>query len=245
MTKDEHLPDGQWAFDEAVANVFDDMLQRSIPQYAEMRSVVTSLAMMHLRAGGAVVDLGCSRGGALAPIVEQSRDSFWRRAFVGCEVSQPMLDAARARFADDPCVSIRHVDLRTDYPIELACVTLCVLTLQFVPIDHRLRLVREMRRHTIPGGCVLLVEKVLGATDVVDERLSAHYRDMKRAHGYSDEQIERKRLSLEGVLVPITARWTEDMLQRAGFDHVDCVWRWGKFAAWIACVDWQEDSRGR
>lgn len=238
MTTDHTQPRAVWAFDDAVTNAFDDMLARSIPQYDDMRELVTSLALAHLQTGGAVVDLGCSRGGALAPLVERTRDSYWRRCFVGCEVSPPMLDAARARFSDDACVDIRRLDLRTDYPIELACVTLCVLTLQFVPIDHRLRLVREMRRHTMPGGCVLLVEKVLGATDVVDKRLTEHYHALKLAHGYSREDVERKRLSLEGVLVPITARWTEDMLTRAGFEHVDCVWRWGKFAAWLAVVDW-------
>jgi len=240
MTTDNTMPRGRWAFDDEVTAAFDDMLQRSIPQYDVMRELCTELAMTHLRSGGAVIDLGCSRGGALAPIVERSRDSIWRRAFVGCEVSPPMLAAARARFADDPCVSIRQLDLRRDYPIELACVTLCVLTLQFVPIDHRLRIVRQMRRHTVPGGCVLLVEKVLGATDVVDARLTEHYHALKRAHGYSDEQITRKQLALEGALVPITARWNEDMLRSAGFDHVDCVWRWGKFAAWLAVVDWQD-----
>jgi tRNA (cmo5U34)-methyltransferase len=96
----------------------------------------------------------------------------------------------------------------------------------------------------MPGGCVLLVEKVLGATDVVDARLVTQYQEHKAAHGYTREQIERKRMSLEGVLVPITARWNEDMLRAAGFEHVDCVWRWGQFAAWIAIVDWEQSHVG-
>mgnify|MGYP002682876247 CR=1 FL=1 len=47
-------------------------------------------------------------------------------------------------------------------------------------------------------------------------------------------EIERKRLSLEGVQVPVTARWNEDMLRSAGFDKIECFWRWMNFAGWVA-----------
>ena len=52
--------------------------------------------------------------------------------------------------------------------------------------------------------------------------------------GYNQESIERKRLSLEGVLVPVTAGWNEDILHSAGFLHIDCFWRWMNFAGWMA-----------
>jgi tRNA (cmo5U34)-methyltransferase len=57
---------------------------------------------------------------------------------------------------------------------------------------------------------------------------------MKRANGYSEEQIVRKRLALEGVLVPMTARGNEELLATAGFEAIDCFWRWMNFAAWVA-----------
>lgn len=40
--------------------------------------------------------------------------------------------------------------------------------------------------------------------------------------------------SLEGVLVPVTTHWNEDMLRAEGFRHVDCFWRWMNFAAGVA-----------
>jgi tRNA (cmo5U34)-methyltransferase len=63
------------------------------------------------------------------------------------------------------------------------------------------------------------------------------YYTMKARNGYTQEQIERKRLSLEGVLVPVTAHWNEELLRIAGFTQVDCFWRWMNFAAWIAVRD--------
>ncbi len=93
------------------------------------------------------------------------------------------------------------------------------MTLQFVPIEHRARVVHEIYEHTVPGGALVLVEKVLGNAAMTDRLMTEVYYDLKRASGYGEEEIERKRLSLEGVLVPVAAEWNEDLLRRAGFDE--------------------------
>ena len=125
------------------------------------------------------------------------------------------------------------LDLRAGYPNVEATLTLSVLTLQFVPIEHRARIVREVYEHTAPGGAFVLVEKVLGNSAVTDQLMIRLYYGLKRANGYGDAEIERKRLSLEGVLVPVAAAWNEDLLARSGFEEVECFWRCLNFAAWI------------
>jgi tRNA (cmo5U34)-methyltransferase len=75
---------------------------------------------------------------------------------------------------------------------------------------------------------------VLGATADLDALFVRTYHGLKQANGYSAEQVERKRLSLEGVLVPVTARWNEELLLMAGFAQVDCFWRYLNFAGWLA-----------
>lgn len=228
-----HVPaDERWAFDESVTQVFDDMLQRSIPAYASMRDLTTELAAAHMRPGWFVVDLGCSRGAAIAPLVAMNAHV----RFLACDVSRPMLAACRERFASEPNVTVQEFDLRSGFPakLESATVVLSVLTLQFTPIEHRLRILRDARRALRPGGALLLVEKVIGATADIDEMFIEKYYAFKRANGYTQEEIDRKRLSLEGVLVPLPARWNEEALRAAGFSEVDCYWRWANFAAWIA-----------
>ena len=111
---------------------------------------------------------------------------------------------------------------------------LSVLTLQFTPIEYRLKIVRDAFNALLPGGALILVEKVLGATADLDAALVDLYYSMKRDHGYSQEEIDRKRLSLEGVLVPVTAAWNEQLLRQSGFAEVDCFWRYLNFAGWIA-----------
>jgi tRNA (cmo5U34)-methyltransferase len=230
---DHTLPDGRWTFDADVADVFDDMLRRSIPQYDVMRSTVADIGARFVQPQTAIVDLGCSRGDALDPFVRQFGAA---NQFVGVEVSAPMLAIARARFAGyirTGVVEIRDIDLRHAYPPARASLTLAVLTLQFVPIEYRPALLRRVFEHTTSGGAFVVVEKVLGAAGVLDELMTTQYLDLKRAHGYSDDEIARKRLSLEGVLVPVTAAWNEDLLRAAGFVPVECFWRWMNFAGWI------------
>jgi tRNA (cmo5U34)-methyltransferase len=228
------MPEGRWTFDAAVTNVFSDMLRRSIPEYSTMRSAVFSIGRRFVQPGTCVTDLGCSRGDALAPFVANFGD---QNAYFGVEISRPMLDATRERFSDEisrGVVTISEMDLRTDYPAVQTSVTLCILSLQFIPIEHRQRILRDAYVNTLPGGAFILVEKILGSTAALNKMMVELYHAGKQDAGYSIEEVERKRLALEGVLTPVTARWNEEFLRTAGFKDVDCFWRWMNFAGWIA-----------
>lgn len=228
--KDSVMPEGKWAFDSEVTGCFEDMLRRSIPQYEVMRSTTAELAASFLAPGGLAVDIGCSDGQMIERLVDFQPDAD----FLGLEVSDPMIDEARKRFAGNSQVKIEKCDLRNSFPGFTASVVTSVLTLQFTPIEYRQQILWNIYRSLKVGGAFLLVEKVLGDTSELNARMVSDYYEFKARNGYSQEQIERKRLSLEGVLVPITAKFNEGLLRSAGFRHVDCYWRWMNFAAWIA-----------
>lgn len=227
-----HLPGTTWAFDESVTHVFDDMLERSIPQYREMRRLCLDIGSEFVQPNTDIVDLGCSRGEALVAFMDRFGA---KNRYVGVEVSQPMIEAARERFASWPVsvVKLLDLDLRKDYPTVDASLTLCVLTLMFTPINYRQQIMRRIYDTTRPGGAVLLVEKLLGESAETDRVYVDRYHAFKAANGYSNEEIERKRLALEGVQVPVTAKWNEDILHAAGFRQVECFWRWLNFAGWV------------
>ena len=232
-----HRAGDRWSFDEEVTHVFDDMLERSIPQYETMRWLVHQVGRGFVRPGTQVVDLGCSHGAALA---RSSPSSVRPRRTSGSRSPPPMLEAARTRFRNEleaGTVDLLDLDLRGPYPAVEASLTLSVLTLQFTPIEHRPRIVRDVYRHTVEGGAFVLVEKILGGSARVDGLFNELHHDLKRASGYSQEEIDRKRLSLEGVLVPVAAAWNEDLLRGAGFREVECFWRCLNFAAWVAVKD--------
>lgn len=224
----------RWEFDETVTAVFDDMLARSIPDLAGMRRIVTEVAGRFVVPRTDIVDLGASKGDAVAPLI--SRFGALNR-FHLVECSDPMADALEARFSGYITGGVAQVhrrDLREFYPPAEASVTLAVLTLMFVPINYRHRILDAIYEHTRPGGCLLLVEKILGADAHTDELIQGWYRDFKLGNGYSHDEVERKRLALEGVQVPVTAAWNEDALRAAGFASVERIWQHMNFAGWVA-----------
>lgn len=228
------VPGERWAFDEEVTRVFDDMLERSIPQHETMRDTVLDVADRFAKPETYVVDLGAARGEATARLLDR-RGATLRYSLV--ETSRPMAEALRTRFSpwvERGVVRVHETDLRADYPREVCSVVMAVLTLQFVPIEYRQAILRRAFKSLLPGGAIVLVEKVLGATAELDALMVDLYLAKKRSSGYSPEEISRKRLALEGVLVPVTADMNLQFLRGAGFSQVDCVWRWQNFAAWVA-----------
>jgi tRNA (cmo5U34)-methyltransferase len=229
-----HLPGEKWAFDETVTQCFSDMLRRSIPQHDLMRQTVFDIARRYVRPFTDVVDMGCSRGDALAPLV----DEFGANCrFIGLEVSEPMLAAARERFAGFircGVVDIRQHDLRKGLPCVKPSVVLSILTTQFTPLEYRHKIIKSVYDRLIPGGAFVLVEKILGEHAALDDLLVDLYYAGKASNGYSQEEIQRKRMALEGVLVPVTAKWNEQLLRSAGFGELDMFWRFLNFAGWVA-----------
>ena len=227
-------PGTKWVFDKQVTDAFDDMLLRSIPDYHSMRGLVHDIGCQFVRAGTDILDLGCSRGAGLAPFV----DSFGSQVrCVGLDEAQPMVEACIKRFRHEVragTVNIRQHDLRGGLPPLSPSLTLGVLTLQFVPLEHRQRLIANVFKITRPGGAFIVVEKCLGADAATQALFVDRYHEQKRKNGYTVEQIEAKAASLQGVLVPLTPEGNEAMLRAEGW-RVSRFWQSLNFMGWV-CV---------
>ena len=229
------IGDKKWEFDEDVTQCFDNMLSRSIPDYENMRKLVFEIGSRFIKYGFAITDIGCSNGNAIEPFIKKFGDS--NRYFL-YDVSDPMLTVAREKFRekiDARIVTVENYDIKQGLPKNrINGLILSILTLQFVPIEYRQKIVKSVYDNLPLGGAFILVEKVLGNTAEIDDLLVSEYYKMKESNAYTQEQIQSKRKSLEGVLVPITAKWNESLLRDAGFTQIDCFWRDLNFAGWIA-----------
>lgn len=223
--KDEIIAGKEWSFDESVSFVFDDMLKRSIPGYDDMREAVLRMVEPIAPNGGFVLDMGCSHG----EMIEKMQKKFGNTlhlSYVGLDYSAAMVSKARQRFSNDDSVSIVHADLRE---VELARlrydIILSVLTLQFIPVEYRQELLRQVHNSLTHNGCFILVEKVLGENHISQDHLVSVYLQMKKDNHYTDEQIESKRKSLENVLVPLRTSENIRMLKEAGFTTIQPFWQ--------------------
>jgi len=237
MRKDKVMPEGKWEFDAEVAESFEDMLIRSIPQYDVMRDTVFNLVKYFIGDEfkikfPTIMDIGSSRGDAIAPLI----DEFGAKCnYVLAEISDPMLQQLHKRFdthIHSNKIKILKCDLRNDFPSYKADLTLSILTLMFVPIECRQLLIKRIYNGLSEEGVFICVEKHLTSSYETDVVFTKLYYDKKKNSGYTEDAIERKRLSLQGVLVPITSTWMQDML--SDFKTVECFWRWMNFTGWIA-----------
>lgn len=231
---DNVISNDKWEFNQEVAQCFDDMLSRSIPNYNTMRELTFNIGKHFITPNTNIVDVGCSNGLALKDFVNYIDKS---NTLYMCDVSEPMLEICSNRYKEQiqnkTCVVLNH-DLRNGLPCNNNSLVLSILTIQFTPIEYRHKIVKSIYDSLTNGGAFIFVEKVLGNTFDIDNILVKEYYNIKKEHCYTQEQIQNKRKSLEGVLVPITAKWNEDLLQSVGFKQVDCFWRCLNFCGWLA-----------
>lgn len=232
--KDNYMPNGPWTFGKDVTDVFPDMISRSIPGYGNMRDVVARVATHHLKSGDYLLDIGCSRGDTIYEILD-SLDSPASIECVGVDSSEDMISAANSLFADWSNVNFVCADAsRIEITPGKYSVITSVLTAQFIPLDVRQEFYKSVHSGLSYNGAFIVVEKVLGETPVSQGLLVDIYHIFKKDKGYSAEQIEEKRKSLQNVLVPLRASENESMLKDAGFRDVQRIWQCLNFAGWVA-----------
>lgn len=227
MVKDKIHVNGKWEFDEQVADCFEDMLQRSIPQYDVMRKTIQMLCK---HKSGNVLDLGCSNGLNLIPFENNNKYQC-----LGIDVSEPMIEKAKKRFEHADNIKIMNRDiLEEDFGTNNFDIIMSVLTIQFTPIENRQQILQNIYDSLNKNGIFIFVEKVLGSCNTINNLLVDSYYQLKNENGYSKEQIEEKRKSLAGVLVPVTSEWNKELLHQAGFAKVETFWRMLNFEGYIA-----------
>ena len=214
-----HLVD--FAFDESVADVFPDMIRRSVPGYETVTPMTGLIAARHLPENGRCYDLGCSLGAATHAVLRAVGDRPCE--IVAVDDSAAMLARAKASAPGEVRVDWSQADVR-EVAIERADVVVLNYTLQFLPPEDRLQLLRSIRRGLNENGVLLLSEKLKASDYVTDLHV-----DFKRANGYSDLAISQKRAALEKVMRIDSLEEHVVRLRRAGFDEVE---------VWFRCLNW-------
>lgn len=221
-------------FDEAVANVFPDMIRRSVPGYGEVITLSGLLAGEYAQPGSLCYDLGCSLGATTLAMRRQIRAADCR--IVAIDNATAMIEQCRANIAALPSavpVELRCADLR-DCAVQNASVVAMNFTLQFVPPAERQTVLQRIHAGLRPGGVLLLAEKVAFENPAEQAFHEAMHLAFKRANGYSELEISGKRTALEKVMVPDSPEVVEQRLDAAGFTR---RWQWLRcfnFAAWAA-----------
>jgi tRNA (cmo5U34)-methyltransferase len=226
------VPD--FSFGNGVAEVFDDMLDRSVPFYQEIQRMIMEMAADFAVEGSNVYDLGCSTGTTLLNLDQCIPDGV---KIIGIDNSEAMLEKCRLKLQSNNHArdfELRCIDLNDGINIENASVVCMVLTLQFIRPLYRNKLIDSIFRGMNENGCLILVEKVVGEDTLMNRLFIKYYYEMKKKKGYSKLEISQKREALENVLIPYRLLENREMLLDCGFRYCDVFFKWYNFCGMVA-----------
>ncbi|VEA74068.1 tRNA (cmo5U34)-methyltransferase [Serratia rubidaea] len=210
------------------------MIQRSVPGYSNIISMIGMLAERFVQPNSQVYDLGCSLGAATLSM--RRNISVADCKIIAVDNSPAMVERCRRHidaFRADTPVEVIEADI-LDINIENASMVVLNFTLQFLEPADRLRLLQQVYRGLRPGGALVLSEKFSFEDAPVGELLFNMHHDFKRANGYSELEISQKRSMLEHVMLTDSVEAHKARLQQAGFEHAEVWFQCFNFGSLIA-----------
>lgn len=221
-------------FNEEVANVFDNMVSRSIPIYNEIHKIIRDIVHFYFPSNGTIYDLGCSTGETVKHILEELKQNKKSATIFGIDNSQEMIKKAEQKvssFENNQCTFLKSPI--EDMSLNPSDFIIMNYTLQFFPLKKRLHILKNIYSSLKPKGIFILSEKIISPNSAINPILIELYHEFKKRNGYSELEISQKRESLENVLIPITPKEQIALLKEAGFTNTELVFRWYNFACYL------------
>ncbi|MFT7245307.1 MAG: tRNA (cmo5U34)-methyltransferase [Candidatus Azotimanducaceae bacterium] len=220
-------------FDAVVADVFENMITRSVPGYSLMLDMIGVLADRFAQPNTQCYDLGCSLGAATLKLRQHLPASCH---LIGVDTSAAMVERCRANVARDRSQASVEIQQQAvqDTRIENASIVVMNFTLQFIPEAERIQTLKSIADGLVPGGILILAEKLHFEDAKEQAQMVDLHHEFKRAQGYSDLEIAQKRASLENVLIPNTEAEHIDRLLAAGFESARLYVRCFNFVSLLA-----------
>ncbi|WOT06658.1 carboxy-S-adenosyl-L-methionine synthase CmoA [Shewanella youngdeokensis] len=221
-------------FDDKVAGVFNDMIRRSVPGYGQIINTIGDLAHKNATPNSKIYDLGCSLGAVTLNV--RRRLEGRNCQIIAVDNSESMIERCKqnlSAYVSETPVKLICGDIR-DIEIEQASIVILNFTMQFLAPVHRERLLKKIYDGLLPGGILVLSEKLYFEQDRIQATLDDLHLDFKRANGYSELEISQKRSSLENVMKPDTLQQHEERIRAQGFDQFSVWFQCFNFASMVA-----------
>lgn len=223
-----------FTFDNRVAEVFPDMISRSIPGYSTIVDGIGQLATEFVKPNTNVYDLGCSLGAASLSVRRYNKADNVH--IIAIDNSPAMLERCElhlSAFKSDTAYRTVCEDILNS-TIENASLVVMNFTMQFIAPEKRQALLDKIYSGLIPGGALILSEKLRHETQTGDELLIKMHHEFKRRNGYSELEISQKRNALENVMIIDSFDTHTKRLTHTGFNDTVLWFKCHNFASFVA-----------
>jgi tRNA (cmo5U34)-methyltransferase len=231
-SKQEEVKD--FSFNDQVADVFQDMIARSVPGYKNIIDGIGKLSAIFAQDNTHIYDLGCSLGAASLSMAKQNNKTGLE--IIGVDNSAAMVSRCQRNVNNYNYGSPIHI-IKDDIAcidFKPASVIVMNFTLQFIDKTKRDALMMKIHEALVPGGILILSEKIKLGHPKIDSAIIDCHHEFKRENGYSDLEIAQKRTALENVMILDEFTEHEKRLKAAGFSAVSIWYQQFNFASFCA-----------
>jgi len=222
----------KFTFDQEVVDVFDDMVLRSVPGYRQMIELIGLASRLYPVKYSSIYDLGCSTGAATLSIVSNLKNNDID--IFSIDNSPAMVDKCQKNLSNHK----KHIHFIcediTKIEFQRTSLVILNLTLQFIKPEKRLELISKIYDALIPGGALIISEKVIFEDPRTQKAMTTLHEVFKKENGYSKNEISKKRKALENVLIPDSIEQNLDRLKKAKFANPVVQMQCLNFASFIA-----------
>ena len=209
-----------FTFNEEVTEVFEDMIDRSVPGYTSSLRLIENLSRKYFIEGTRCYDLGCSLGASSMSLMKAIGKREGR--VLAIDNSPAMIAACEQKCADlikTGKVKFIKQDVN-EAQIDKASVVVINFVLQFLNSKDRDGLLKKVFLGMKQGALLILSEKIHFDNKFRNQTIDNLHHQFKSNNGYSKMEISRKRDALEGVLMTDLETLHLKRLESIGFKKV-------------------------
>jgi tRNA (cmo5U34)-methyltransferase len=210
---------------------FDEHISPSIPGYPLLRGQCAGLSRRFIQRGTNVIDIGCTTGTLLRSVRDANQPARPGVRYVGIDIEPKFSSHWRANEASDVAFAVK--DARSYEGFEDLSVALCLFTIQFLAPRDKVGVLQKVYDGLVPGGALLIAEKVLATSARFQDALTFDYYDFKRRTFSADKILDKER-SLCGFMTCWTENELTAALRKVGFAEMQTIWMSFPFKAVLA-----------
>jgi tRNA (cmo5U34)-methyltransferase len=216
----------QASFD-ARATSYDANRRNLIPNFDEFYSVGVD-ALAYDGTVPRVLDLGGGTGLSTSFLLKRYPDA----RVTLLDFSEEMLAVARKRFSDNPNVTFEVGDYRSALPDERFDIVVSGLSIHHLTADEKRRLATQVHALLVPGGEFFNADLVRCGDERLEQEMQRRLQGYLRK-GISEEGV-RRFVDSQHIDIPAPLEDQLDGLRSAGFEVVECLYRYWVYAVFYA-----------